>query len=252
MRFFICSYPYANDSAGIRLLYILQEQLIRRGQTCIVIPMVGNRLFADPALLTPTDIMVYHEGIVGNPANAKRVVRYILSPFFRFNERYYGNDDYITTFCRDMEHVTGGKRLSFPLIEPFFRNEGRERVGDCFYVGKADSFRDEHGRPSGRQESPELAATIAKLTQTGVLQIKRGFPPTREQLADLLNRTKTLFTFDDYSAINEEARLCGCAVRYLAHNGTELPFAPKITPMDRWQEQLTEFLADVESKWGDR
>jgi len=42
--------------------------------------------------------------------------------------------------------------------------------------------------------------------------ITRQWPATRRMLINLLNATETLYSYDPYTSINEEALLCGCNV----------------------------------------
>jgi hypothetical protein len=212
--------------------------------------MYGNQLFLNTAVIASTDVAVYNESIVGNPLGAKHVVRYILSPYFRHNEKFYGPTDYLLTYCNCLEHITGGKRLSPPVQEPFFRNEGLPRLAretNCYWVGKGNSRKDANGIPCGRYDPPELIDTKQRMAKDGVREITFGDPPTREGLAELLNKTRIFYTFDPMSATNEEAAACGCNVQLLSLDGKPLPYNPVITTTDKWQEQLDVFLSDMEN-----
>jgi hypothetical protein len=71
-----------------------------------------------------------------------------------------------------------------------FYNNGTERTQNAFYIGK--------GYLTG--DCPKLDC----------FEITRTFPSTKQELADVLRRSKILFSYDALSATNTDAALCGC------------------------------------------
>ena len=71
-----------------------------------------------------------------------------------------------------------------------FYDNGTERTQNAFYIGK--------GYLNG--DCPKLDC----------FEITRSFPSTKQELADVLRRSKILFSYDALSATNTDAALCGC------------------------------------------
>jgi hypothetical protein len=62
-----------------------------------------------------------------------------------------------------------------------------------------------------------------------LLQLTRTWPPTKREYWELLNRTSSIFSYDDFSAVNLEAHLCGVNVVHVK-NGES--FGSPYTPPD--------------------
>jgi len=62
-----------------------------------------------------------------------------------------------------------------------------------------------------------------------LLQLTRTWPPTKREYWELLNSTSSLFSYDDFSAVNLEAHLCGVNVVHVK-NGES--FGAPYTPPD--------------------
>jgi len=90
-----------------------------------------------------------------------------------------------------------------PEIEPFFREPDVEnRHGIAAYSGK--------GQGMGLYPVPETGSFSNPAP--GVTVIQAGFPPTRQGVAELLQRSEVFYCYDNMCVMIVEARLCGCPV----------------------------------------
>lgn len=194
MKYVILSPPYRNSSCGIRVLYELQKMLIRAGRDAIVVNHLCN--------IEDDDIAVYPEGVHGNPLNAKTVIRYVLNT----PSHDYDKNEITVAYSMELARYSNGRILDIPLYESFFRNEGRERDINCVYVGKG-----------AYQPHPDVDSAY---------EITSEAPKTRKELAWLLNRCRTFYTYDNLTALSMEAWLCGCEC-VLVKDGALIPFVPK-------------------------
>jgi tetratricopeptide (TPR) repeat protein len=187
MRYIIVTPTYNERSAGIRVMHELQKWLIRSGKDAMILN------FTAPYPIEDDDIVVYPEIVKGNPLGAKRVVRYLLNfPGVIGGDKEYDESEILVAYDPELGRLTNNFVLKIPCTEDFFRDCGYERTLDCYWVGKSkNSFH------------PELQNAV---------QITYAWPAKRRELAELLNMTRTLYTYDDRSALALEAMLCGCRV----------------------------------------
>jgi O-antigen biosynthesis protein len=199
MRYVITAPPYTHKSAGIKVLYELQKWLIRYGKDAMILN------FKSPYRAEDDDIVVYPEIVSGNPLRAKRVVRYILNhPGLLGGDKEYDRNEILIAYDSALAQYSNGVILTTPCIEDFFSDMGYERTLNCFYVGKGTNT-----------HHPATRACI---------EITSRWPARRRELAELLNRTRTFYTYDQRTALITEATRCGCTVRIVV--GEELSENP--------------------------
>jgi len=175
---------YTHVSAGIRALHVLKDQIIKRGRNAVMVYDPINTVIGDD------DIAVYPEVVKGNPLNAKKVIRYVLNyPGLIGGDKEYDPSEKIITWFD--EFYPGAPILQVPIYEDFFKDEGGERTIDCVWVGRG---------------------TDVGMHPEGCTRITYDFPQSRTELASLLNKTKTLYSYDNGS-LPYEALLCGCEVK---------------------------------------
>lgn len=193
MRYIIAAPPYTQRSAGIKVLYELQKWLIRYGKDAIILN------FTVPFQIEEDDIVVYPEIVSGNPLKAKRVVRYILNHPGRLGgDKEYDKSEILVAYDWVLGQYSNGVVLRTPCIEEFFTDRGYERTIDCFFVGKSVN-------------------TNHPVTKDCV-EITYQWPAKRRELAELLNRTRNFYTYDQRTALISEAALCGCKVKDIIDN----------------------------------
>jgi len=214
-------------SAGVRVMHSLCHELNALGLDARVLLTSdlsrGSGVYLNPALNTPAvnaqmgengpawaalmeeAIVIYADGVQGNPLGAKRVVRYVLG-----KEMPKPTDDpsdfriyYSRAFPvkREAHHRT---LFLFPVDLGLFNDKGVvTRDQDMRWLGKGAKYCTE----------PEQ----------DVVDITYSWPPTREELAANLRRTRYLYSYDGLSCTNQEAILCGATVivKHLSYHDWE-------------------------------
>lgn len=222
-RYVIYAPLYRHNSAGIRVMYDLQKWLLLSGHDAIVIAGThgyDTNQFAE-------DIVIYPEVVAGNPLNARRVVRYILNvPGKLGGSKNYAAHELLVAYSEPLAAHAQGKILNLPTIEPFFCKTTGTKSMLAVYVGKG---------------------VDAKLHPKECIYITRDFPSSRRAVAELLQQVSILYTYDDFTAIELEALLCGCTVKVIHKDGsiTELQNSflnSQITPIQEVKAQLHDFI----------
>ena len=233
---------YRQASGGIKACHRLVHELNQRGMVAYVLGAVnpdwderritgrGYRILraeSDP-------IVVYPEIVSGNPLDAAHVVRWVLNtPGYLGGDSEYPETELVFAWSRrfyDTDRI-----LTVDVIEHelFNTKDLPPRTLDCYYMGKA-----------GRRGVHKIART------DGMTEITSHYPPTRRELAGLLRRTRTLYTYDDCTALAWEALLCGCRVILLPeeHEFT-LDDVARDLPDTNFGPQLTRFIDETQSGW---
>lgn len=185
------------NTALHRLCHLLNE----KGLTAYVTGMPNpdwNEKYADAAkireLILEDAIAVYPEVYPGNPLNARYVVRYVLNnPRKRIDYEHEIIIAWLPSLAKRLKRCDG--ILWFSLIEPeiFNNDSGYTRSGSVCYVGKG-------------KLSPRIKETESSL------RITRTWPARREELALLFKKSELFYSYDNFTGLTWEARLCGCPV----------------------------------------
>jgi hypothetical protein len=200
MKFTVYAPSYTDKSAGAWVLHFLCDQLNKIGyQAKIFIyepSQIVNPQFNTPIGYIEGSVVIYPEIIVNNPLNATKVVRYLLNKEGALQKKMinWGKTDYPLAFSKafrgDCETL-----FYFPSDLSIFYDNGTKRTQNAFYIGK--------GFLNG--DCPKLDC----------FEITRTFPSTKQELADVLRRSKILFSYDACSGTNIDAALCGCLPYFL-------------------------------------
>ncbi|OIQ71300.1 hypothetical protein GALL_470850 [mine drainage metagenome] len=219
-RYVIVAPPYQHNSAGIRVLYDLQKWLVRSGLDAIVCTWFQGY----PVDQFSEDIVIYPEVAPGNILNAKRIIRYILNipGKLGFGENKYAENEILIAYNKELACYTNGVILQVPSIEPFFNDLNTDKKINAFYVGKGKNT----------NKHPE-----------NCIEITKTFPATRHDVADLLRSVKVLYTYDDFSMISQEAKLCGCDIKLINSSGEIVEYPDLSFPtFEEFKIQLNEFI----------
>ena len=103
------------------------------------------------------------------------------------------------------QYAPAGNILEIPAIETeIFNNQGNfiVRSGSCYYVGKAHLT---GYQPLNLGNSTEISRAFE-----GSHPTPEGWPATRRDLARLLRSSEIFYCYDNFTALLDEARLCGC------------------------------------------
>jgi tetratricopeptide (TPR) repeat protein len=199
------------------VLHELQKWLIRSGKDAIVMHL------DDPRAIEDDDIVVYPGTIPGNPLQAKRVVRYILDePGNLGGDKEYDSSEILVASTESLSGYSHGVFLEVPITEEFFTDRGHARTINCFWVG--------------RGKNTNHPAT------TGCTEITWQWPANRRELAELLNRTRILYSYDDKTQLLTEAMLCGCSVKIIRDNVRVDPAQPAPPGPEAFMKQLEQFI----------
>ncbi len=194
---------YRNNSNGIKVLHKLCHLLNEKGEKAeIYIPSQFPQT-VNPQWNTPIykknyagidDIVIYPDITVGNPLGAVKKVRYLLNKPGVMGGPTVFDNELIFTFHKEYYDAP---ILYIPTIEPeLFNNDTPvERKRNCFYIGKGKD--------------------VPKINTEGMTEITSEWPSTRKELADLLRKSETFYTYDFNTALILEAKLCGCRVEII-------------------------------------
>jgi hypothetical protein len=195
MKFTVYAPSYNDKSGGSWVLHFLCDQLNKIGYESKIFiyeaSQIVNPQFDTPLGYFEESTVIYPEIIVNNPLNAKNVVRYLLNKEGALQKRMinWGKTDYPLAFSKAFRDNC--ESLYYPICDlSMFYDNGTERTQNAFYIGK--------GYLTG--DCPKLDC----------FEITRTFPSTKQELADVLRKSKILFSYDALSSTNIDAALCGC------------------------------------------
>lgn len=215
MKYVVCAFPYDPNSGGGMFLHRLVHELNELGETAVLWPFqdfwkdewsTRFRLFIRPSsftrrgLNTPVEwhpkidddtIVIYPEIVLGNPLNAKNVVRWLL--YYDPKRHYeFGADDFFVRVDKNFDHpaISGdAPDLFLYEINPAYRDEGRkDRKGACFMVRKGG-------------HKPRIPQT------EGAEQLDEK---SHEEIAAAFNRCEVFYCYDEATMYSQYAALCGC------------------------------------------
>lgn len=203
--FYIVSYTRSN---GIRAMMLLADKLAADGFTVhyYVKSLIGWDDSQHPHLSKISDqlkneaVVVYPEIQPGNPLRVKNVARMVLFyPGKNGGTHKYHKSEMLFAFRP--EYLPGADVLTVPWIDhSIFNDPHYPRTQDCTFVYKGGKWR----------KIPEL---------DNLTEITMHWPETRLELAELLKRTKTLYSYDNASAVLDEAQACGAHVKIITKDG---------------------------------
>lgn len=212
--------PYYHHSGGVRALHYLCHHLNECGYEAYLTGFPTN-----PRLNTPYidehkarilieskgAVAVYPERVRGNPFQAERVARILLHRPGYFDSGEYEFDKNETVFAYTKliaPDMPEENILHIPCINTgIFNNRSNyaSRFEKIYFVGK------------GKMQFNSEIANARELTLEEY--------PTREHVADALKRCEVFYSFDDYSLVIWEARLCGCPVVLYPQSFTKEQYA---------------------------
>lgn len=199
--------PGYDRSNGIRVMMILSQRLSDAGYKVFYHVKDRTNWPPDIPILNAIDerlrdnaVVVYPEIVAGNPLRVRNVARLVLFyPGRNGGMKHYHKSEMLFAYLP--EFLPGADVLTIPWIDTnLFNNPGLPRTMDYCFVYKGGRWKD----------PPELR---------DMPTITMKWPETREALADILKRTRTLYSFDDASAVLDEALLCGAKVMVVTKDG---------------------------------
>ena len=230
--FYFTSFDRSN---GIRVMMLLSKKLITEGFKVLYYVQDKDNWPSDIPILTTVDeklkknaIIIYPEIVAGNPLRVRNVARLVLFyPGRNGGMRQYHKSEMIFTY--HPEFMPGADVLTIPWIdESLFNNPGYKRTQDYCFVYKGGRWKD-----------------VKELNELPTITMK--WPESREKLAELLKHTKTLYSFDNASAVLEEALLCGANVMLVTNEGY-MPYESRYKhETEKFPEQLKNFISKTQA-----
>ena len=154
-------------------------------------------------------IVIYCEGIVGNPLNAKYVVRWMLSklgqnvPYSYYDT--WNQNELVYFFNNEIDMVN--KNIDFKLLSLFYVHseiENKnciERQGLCYTIRKKHHFKNDCDINS---ENNKINESI----NLPIFEITRGH--TQPECMDIFNNHEYFISYDPLTFLSIIAILCGC------------------------------------------
>lgn len=199
--------PAYDKSNGVKILHLLYKGLEKKGFKVFLYssePYSDGYDYIDKITteMKKNSIVIYPEIVEGNPLRFKNVVRFVLNyPGKLGGREKYHKSEIIFTHFKDFH--PDAELLTIPWIdETVFYNDNSAKVQDCVFVYKGGKFR----------ETEETK---------GLLEINMDYPQTQNELAELLRKTGTLYSYDNCSSLLDEAFLCGAKVKIVTQEGIE-------------------------------
>jgi len=228
--YYIITPRYRHNSCGVRVMHKLIASL--RGKGFLTFLSYETKR---PA---PGKMIVVMPDIYVNDNSFGKVARYLL--YYPRPNALPLDTELIFYYCKKYDYKNRGvSRLWIDAYEYDLFNEKdcpAERTEECFYVSKG-----------GHIPRIPLTDTLCEITA--------NWPSTRRDLANLLKRSKILYTYDANTALIDEARLCGCPVCIIPGvNKSSIANEPGIARIDNVEyarETLPEFQASHQKKLKD-
>lgn len=204
----IVPHSYFNlKDGGVTVQYYLAQILDKLG-VCVRFTeninleknSIFNNVFNDDFKIDDC-IVLYCEGIPGNPMNAKYVVRWMLSPLGKnVPESYINkwNKNELVYYFNGEQHFEKEKNgtiykiLSCPYVNPNIINyNNHDRNGSCFAYRKTNYYK-----------------TINIIHNSEDFEITRAH--TQENYIDIFNKYKYFILYDPLSFLMTISTMCGC------------------------------------------
>lgn len=224
--------PVLSNSMGVRVLYHLHDVLKKHGYEVLIFcpdKQFSQYTYIDriDTVTRKHDVVIYPEIVKGNPLGFNNVVRYVLFfPGKLGGDTSYNKRELVVSWSE--EYYAHAPLLAFDLTNTqLFYDAGLSKTQDCVFIYKNGKWK----------EVKEL---------DGLVEITMEYPPTQEELAQLLKTTGTLYSYDHYSAILHEASLCGANVKLICEDGF-IDYIDTSISCDVQEQQINTFIKLTQS-----
>lgn len=204
--FIIYTYDFDPGIGGIKVMHKLCHLLNENGYPSYLMPIYirdtfnvyanyNTPLITDEILNNLDDaIVIYPEGIRGNPLNAKNIVRWILGPALNDDYSTYAVDDLVYWYMDYYYVEEVGQRDNQLMISELhtdiFKNNQLNRIGSCYAIRKGSPKELVH--PSDSHE------------------IKYHDAGNLNKISDIFNTVEKFYCYDNYTFLAVQAAMCGC------------------------------------------
>jgi hypothetical protein len=218
------SSPIIQGSGGYLALFLLYSKLNEIGYKTdfISIDSVEKIKLYNKAIVSGDTIVIYPEAILGNPLNAKNIVRWIM--YFVKKEIYYkwkSSGDLIVCYWQQFIPV----KESVPELRPInsvltlFHDKGKKRSGICWRIGKGSEYHSDftYHHPENIYNAISRIKMLPYQNTLWILEALQDNNVTQlnnslklEEMQALFNNYRLFFSYDCESAVSIIAALCGC------------------------------------------
>ncbi|MGV0104106.1 Glycosyltransferase 2-like domain-containing protein [Nostoc sp. DSM 114160] len=215
LNFIISAPAFKFNTGGVIALYNLARIIYEYNIPCKIFDTDGARLpnnifddYATQADLNENTVVIYPEGVVGNPVNARYVVRWILCELGIHcpHDIYttWGKDDFVYHYgtYNPQKNIKDYNILSPLYVDPALKDYAKSRDGYCHIIRKGHKFH----KPLIHIHPSDSLLLDDRLSQ--------------EVLIEIFNRKEYLISYDPYSYITCMAALCGCISIVIPIKGT--------------------------------
>jgi hypothetical protein len=169
--------------------------------------------FATESDINDDTIVIYCEGVHGNPLNAKRVVRWLLYGAWSWDYQSFSSDDIIYYFLPFCKLNAPTNILTCIYLNPNAYNKYLPRHREsCYILKKGAYFRKNWSgrRIFGQLKTPTFIRSLRNITAKESYNIE--FLKTQEEYIEVFNTTKYFFCYDPVCFLVQIALMCGCIV----------------------------------------
>jgi hypothetical protein len=206
-----CPLAYSITCGGIVVLFNLAKQINNYTENIKIYVPYNVKKLQNPffnnyfeGTVGPKDIVIYSEGIKGNPLNAKKIVRWILAEVgMNCNKDIYktwNKNDLVYYFNPEQKFIdfpekvdTIYKKLTFFFLNPkIINNNNLDRIGYCYTLRKVSIHKEK----------------IIHIHPSDALFIKYNI--THEEAITIFNNHKYFICYDPLTFLGIISILCGC------------------------------------------
>ncbi len=202
-RYIIWAPTLKLNSGGVTVLHLLADIIVKLGYEAYLWPSDNNFetfltnakynvSLANKEMINDDAIIIYPEIVIGNPLNAKNVVRWLLNePGVLGGDGIFGENDIVFYFSKAFSEEE--ENLNYlhinELYNNMFINKNLSRNGSCYVMRKG----------KGRKIIHDLSNSV---------EITDSTPS--EELINTFNEKNYFYCYDTASFLAVQAALCGC------------------------------------------
>lgn len=201
LNFLTIAPNFSNKHGGIIVLHKLADLLAKFGE----LSYINSNTFKNSSATHLTEdqiknldfnhtIFIYPEIIVGNPYNAKHIVRWILNtPGIMGGDGKYQNTDMVYKYWNyfKIENNVLGELRCMDLKLDIFYNKNIKRSGECFMIRKGIFLNKELDKHSSDS-------------------LNLDYCEDDQHLSNIFNERKIFISYDTMTYCSIQAALCGC------------------------------------------
>jgi hypothetical protein len=211
--------PISTINGGVTVQLNLAKALNDRGLSTKLLSPHGNlenpiyNNFGSADDIDQNTVVIYCEGVKGNPLNAKTVVRWILYGAWKSNVDTFSNNEIIYYFLPFCKMNKSSNLLTYLYLNANAYNWHTSRYREsCYIVKKGFNYtKNPNVNRNFGHTSNQLIRSLRNIqTQNSSLCIE--YLKTQEEYIEVFNTTKFFYCYDPACFLIFIALMCGCIV----------------------------------------